>query len=363
MLNQQDEALLLLFIKINNIEGEKKERITNIYSLILEDVKLDFTINSALFKHELLFYILGELSSFSYKKKDEELKEEIVKKINTIYLNSKQDLINEYSPLVTNLKSSFIFISNINSPYSKTDPITSLINDIYSTIFKKIDSFSTMFSLKMYTEAFVSWRTIHESECIIKLLTTGGKEIQNSYVKHIAYNNAFRNPTSFSQEENDLTFFQLKKEMKNHGLKSKDMKKFIEYGWLYSYNKIDSFDDIKLNFRDGIEKLAGLEKYNYIYEGASELVHSSSSFFYVNDDFCKDLALDMTYLSSIRIFENYHDYFKSIFEDKKIEADYIYFYNLLKETLAYIQSNFKEDDLFDLDSSKQYSNYKENFDK
>lgn len=363
MLNPQDEALLLLFINLNNVEGEKKERLHKIYSLILEDAKLEFSINSALFKHELLFYILGELSSFSSNKKDDELKEEILKKINTIYLNSKLDLINEYSPLVTNLKSSFIFITNINSPYSKTDPINSLINDIFQTIFKKIDAFSTMFSLNMYTEAFVCWRTIHESECIIKLLTTGGKEIQNSYIKHIAYNNVFRNPTSFSKKENDLTFSQLKNEMKNHNLKSKDMKKFIEYGWLYSYDKIDSFDDVKLNFRDGIEKLAELNKYNYIYEGASELVHSSSSFFYVNDDFCKDLALDMTYLSAIRIFKNYHDYFKSIFEDKKIEADYIYFYDLLKETLTYIQSNFKEEDLFDLDSQKQYSNYKENFDK
>ena len=171
-----------------------------------------------------------------------------------------------------------------------------------------------MMSLGLYPDGFVSWRTLHESECIVSLLISGGDKVRYSYVKHIAYNNALRNPTFFSKEELDKTFEQLKEEMRSHDLKSKDMKKFIEYGWLYEHPKFDPKDVLfKLNFRDGVEKMSGLSQYNKIYEGASEIAHSSSAFFYVNDAFCKDISLSIVYQSAIRISELYMSYMSDFF--------------------------------------------------
>lgn len=360
MENRRPESLYEVFVKINKLDYKTSKIVSDVFLKINQRLRLDDSLDGLGSKNVILNYILGELKSpLNRNKSQDEIIDDIIIKYFALYDKDKKDQISLYAPLATNIKVAFTFLNNVNLPHCKTDPRVSLVNDIFSTIFKKIDAFSTMISLKMYTEAFVSWRTIHESECIVKLLTTGGKKVQNGYIKHIAYNNAYRNPESFSEVQNTTTFNQLKDEMKSHHLKSKDMKKFIEYGWIFYFSKDDT---IKLNFRDGVETLAGLRKYNQIYEGASELVHSSSTFFYVNDSFCRDLALDMTYSSAIRIYQNYHDYFKSYFNKKEVENNYLYFYKLLEYTLNYIQSNFDEKNLFE-DTSENYKRYKEEYDK
>ncbi len=230
--------------------------------------------------------------------------------------------IKYYDPLVSVLRLSEKYFENINRPLSYTNPAVSLINDIFETIFRKIAGFCQMLTLGLYSDAYVSWRTLHESECIVALLVNGGEEIRHSYVTHIAYNNAYRNKDQFTQDELDIIFAEIKEEMRQHGLKSKDMKKFIEYGWLYKHPDYDPNDPLlKLNFRDGVEKLAGLRRYSKIYEGASEIAHSSSAFFYVNDAFCKDLSLTMCYQTYLRIGDLYLKYMSSYFalhpEEKK----------------------------------------------
>ena len=57
--------------------------------------------------------------------------------------------------------------------------------------------------------------------------------------------------------------------MKEHNLKSKDMKKYIEYGYLFGVPNITLNEDFKLNFRDGVERVAGLSQYSKMYETAS----------------------------------------------------------------------------------------------
>ncbi len=224
------------------------------------------------------------------------------------------ETIKYYDPIVSSLRLSEKYFENINRPLSYTNPAVSLINDIFETIFRKIAGFCQMLTLGLYSDAYVSWRTLHESECIVNLLVNGGEEIRHAYVTHIAYNNAYRNKDQFSQADLDLIFAEIKGEMKDHGLKSKDMKKFIEYGWLYKHPDYNPNDpQLKLNFRDGVERLAGLRKYSKIYEGASEIAHSSSAFFYVNDAFCKDLSLTMCYQTYLRIGDLYMKYMASYF--------------------------------------------------
>ena len=41
------------------------------------------------------------------------------------------------------------------------------------------------------------------------------------------------------------------------------MKKFIEYGWIYAIENIEQdYLQLKLNFRNGLEMVAGLERYS-----------------------------------------------------------------------------------------------------
>ena len=44
------------------------------------------------------------------------------------------------------------------------------------------------------------------------------------------------------------------------------MKKYIEYGWLYAIKDVDKIENFKLNFRNGLEVVAGLDSYSYDYE-------------------------------------------------------------------------------------------------
>ena len=303
-----------------------------------DDQRENFTVNDV---RSAVYLFEQVLCAWSFAKiaKDEEGKElgidELTKRAvrgftSLASQNTQQPglpgAIKNYDPLVSVLRLSEKYFENINRPLSHTNPAVSLINDIFETIFRKIAGFCQMLTLGLYSDAYVSWRTLHEAECIVKLLVDGGEEIRHSYVTHIAYNNAYRNKDQFSQEDLDEVFAEIKGEMKEHGLKSKDMKKFIEYGWLYKHPDYDPNDPLlKLNFRDGVEKLAGLRRYSKIYEGASEIAHSSSAFFYVNDAFCKDLSLTMCYQTYLRIGELYMKYMSSYFklhpeEEKKALA-------------------------------------------
>lgn len=234
------------------------------------------------------------------------------------------EAMKHYHPSVMVLRACVRFFEKINAPLAKTNPSVSLINDIFETVFRKTAGFCQMLVLGLFPDAFVAWRTLHESECIVQLLVEGGEGIRQAYLKHIAYNNFYRNQAQFTKEELDQAFLEMKTEMKGHGLKSKDMKKFIEYGWLYASPVFDPSDvHFKLNFRDGVEKLSGLQKYSAIYEGASEIAHSSSAFFYVNDAFCRDLSLCMVYETFQRIVGLYLDYMKVYFAmhpEKRAEA-------------------------------------------
>lgn len=359
MKENKTDSLFNVFCTLNNLDKASSLKMLPIYLKACKELNADDSFEGLSMKNEILNFIFGELNSPVSSLNEDEIVESVILKYKSIFVKHKLDAEGIYMPISNNLKVTNNFFIDLNSPHCKTDPRYSLINDLYNTIFKKIDAFSTMIAIKMYTEAFVSWRTIHESECIIKLLTTGGIEIQDAYIKHIAYNNAYRNPESFTVEENDLTFEKLKSEMKSHNLKSKDMKKFIEYGWIYKYK---TNEEIKLNFRDGVEKLANLRKYNQIYEGASELVHSSSTFFYVNDDFCRDLALSMTYKTALRVYQSFHDYFKNYFNKKEVEDKYLYFIKLLNDTITFINKDFDEESIYDDSQIETYENYKKSYD-
>jgi hypothetical protein len=75
-------------------------------------------------------------------------------------------------------------------------------------------------------------------------------------------------------------FVEIKAQMHELGLKSKDTKRFIEYGWLSGVPGFADIPDFKFNFRDGVQRVAGLTPYSKVYEMSSEIAHSSPLLIY-----------------------------------------------------------------------------------
>ena len=287
---------------------------------------------------EIIEYIIGEIKSSI----DTSYETIASNAYESFLLNNNEDKpdISIYDSILTKFLNLVSYLKNINTPIAYYKPEVSLINDLFQTVFNQLSAFAILISSKLYSQSLALWRTLHESECILKLLIQNEK-IKKEYIKHIKYNNYLRNPTAYTKKELDKNFENLKVEMHLHDLKSKDMKKFIEYGYLYfasNYSEKDT--NFKLNFRDGLEYLAGLNKYSKVYEGASQVVHSSSSFFYVNEDFCKDLSLTLTYQTLIRITNLYKEYMHNYFSNNIDKLNKV---DKLLESVVNISSKLDED--------------------
>ena len=112
---------------------------------------------------------------------------------------------------------------------------------------------------------------------------------------------------------------EIKEEMKKHDLKSKDMKKFIEYGYLYVSKEAQNSDvPIKLNFRDGVERVAGLSNYSKVYEMASEIAHSSPLLLFSRREYYFNVTLLNLYETFFRLEIIFEAIFKSLNNDALI---------------------------------------------
>jgi len=208
--------------------------------------------------------------------------------------------ISKYDPRISTLMTYVNFALSVLSNVKKGKPSETLLIDVLYKSFSMTKAIIELVEEGFYTEAFSTWRTLHESECILLILAKYGKGVKEAYLKHMRYTMAFRNLIP-SKEETDAIFVQIKDEMHNIDLKSKDMKKYIEYGWLMSIDEFKNDENRKFNFRDGVEKIAGLEKYSKVYEMASEIAHSSPMLIYSSELFFYNLVMTTLYESFFRI--------------------------------------------------------------
>ena len=232
----------------------------------------------------------------------------------SIFNHVEKKLGNRFLPPASSLNIYLNFMLNIVKGYKKNDPQSSLISDL---LMKSLTISRCILEnlLSGYeTEAFSSWRTLHECECTLILLDKYGAPLINKYLRHMNFGLAFNN-TIPDKEQQDKIFYEMKEEMREYGLKSKDIRKYIEYGWLYLIaNKEDP--NFKLNFRDGLEKLAGLEMYSKRYELSSEIIHSTPLLIYSN----KEYFYYMTLLSLYESFFRLEKVFVSLFSKRVSEA-------------------------------------------
>ena len=231
----------------------------------------------------------------------------------SMFNHVEKKLANRFLPPASSLNMYINFMLNIVKGYKKNDPQSTLISDL---LMKSLTISRCILEnlLNGYeTEAFSSWRTLHECECTLILLDKYGEPLINNYLKHMNYGLAFNNAIQ-DKEKQDEIFYAMKDEMRGYELKSKDIRKYIEYGWLYQI--VDKDDDtFKLNFRDGLEKLAGLSQYAKRYEISSEIIHSTPLLIYSN----KEYFYYMTLLSLYESFFRLEKVFVSLFSKRVSE--------------------------------------------
>ena len=166
-------------------------------------------------------------------------------------------------------------------------------------------------SMKSWKAALRTWNLNNkeQNKSILSLLLKNGKKTVESYLTHMKYAMAFRGVIP-NKEEVDAIFVEIKSKMQQLNLKSKDMKKFIEYGWLTSIDGFFELENYKYNFRDGVERLAGLNHYSKTYELASEIAHSSPLLIYSKSQYFYHATLINLMESFFRIEEMFLHFYK-----------------------------------------------------
>ena len=332
---------------INNIPLSVKvdvDYIYDVYEMANEAIKMLDEQNSqievkSVNQLELLLYCLGEYY-YSVLQLNEEALENFKKNEDfpasmasvaadkylslSLFNHVEEKLANRFLPPASSLSMYINFMLNIVKGYHKNDPQSTLISDLLMKSLTISRSILEQLLNGYETEAFSSWRTLHECECTLILLDKYGEPLINNYLKHMNYGLAFNNAMK-DKELQDKTFYEMKEEMRGYNLKSKDIRKYIEYGWLYPIVKEDD-DSFKLNFRDGLQKLAGLSSYSKRYEISSEIIHSTPLLIYSN----KEYFYYMTLLSLYESFFRLEKVFVSLFSKRVSEEQMAHYLRMQK---------------------------------
>lgn len=264
---------------------------------------------------ELIGYCLGEYAYFtsnltedqkSQFKEDENVMVSIASVVADKYLSLSQFshqetmLTSRFSPPISTLYVYVNFMLNIVEIYRERVEKPSIIADLFKKSISIAKCTLDLLIEGFETEAFSCWRTLHECECVLILLYKYGDQVINRYLKHMQYGLAFRDTMPDKLKQTEI-FNEMKEEMKQYDLKSKDIKKYIEYGWLYEIEENRKDETFKLNFRDGLEKAAGLSQYNKRYEMSSEIIHGTPLLIYSNREYFHYVTLLSTYESFFRL--------------------------------------------------------------
>ena len=205
-----------------------------------------------------------------------------------------------FLPEISTISLYLNFIQGMLSRYKRGDPKETLVVDIIAKAFSMSECMVDLLTSGFETEAFSTWRTLHENECILAVIVKYGQPVIDRYIKHLTYALAFRNGLG-SKEKTDQVFVEIKDAMHKLDLKSKDMKRFIEYGWLTGAKDYATTEGFKFNFRDGVERMAGLTNYSKVYEMSSEIAHSSPLLIYSRKNYFYLISILNLYESFFRL--------------------------------------------------------------
>ena len=131
------------------------------------------------------------------------------------------------------------------------------------------------------------------------------------------------------------------------------MKRYIEYGWLLGVPAVMKIETFKFNFRDGVEKVAGLSQYSKVYEMSSEVTHSSPVLIYSKKNYFFYMSLLNLYESFFRIEKIFASLYMSTVSDAE-RASYIQMRKLYYGELLAAHSVAKQS-FYELTNNKKKS--------
>ena len=120
----------------------------------------------------------------------------------SIFNHVETKLSNRFLPPASSLNMYINFMLNIVKGYKKNDPQSTLISDL---LMKSLTISRCILEnlLNGYeTEAFSSWRTLHECECTLIILDKYGEPLINNYLKHMNFGFAFNNSMKDKEQQN-----------------------------------------------------------------------------------------------------------------------------------------------------------------
>ncbi len=297
--------------------------------------------------NEYIFSLENEAKDVPNFKTDEEFFNKIASRCADKYITNEQlnyksgSFLNRFNPNISTLELYSNFVLRSLSIYNPTNSqANKLVKDMLEKAFKMIKCVDSLLVQGFETEAFSTWRTLHENECILLCLVKYPNELFKLYFKHITYALAYRGQIK-DKDETDKIFVQIKDEMKSYDLKSKDMKKYIEYGYLFGVPGAKLNETFKLNFRDGVQSVAGLSNYSKVYETASEIAHSSPLLLYSRRDYFFNLTILNVYETFFRIETIFASLYSSYIKEEELKK-YIQLRNMYLKQLKTIYENLKQ---------------------
>ena len=168
---------------------------------------------------DIIYYCVGEYLYTASNKSEEEQKallenEDYITSCASVvsdkYLSlakfghNERKLANKYIPPISTINLYLNFMLNILHTYKKNDPKSTLINDL---LIKSVSISRCILQLitdGYETEAFSSWRTLHECECTLLLLDKYGDPLINRYLIHMQYGLVFRRGETEDEQANKI---------------------------------------------------------------------------------------------------------------------------------------------------------------
>lgn len=214
----------------------------------------------------------------------------------TSFKYTHDKLLSRYSMPISSLSLYLNFIlvtlQNLTKKHER-----SLLLKLLQKSFIYAETISELLVSGFEAEALGQWRSLFELEAILALLTD--ENVLALYERHLTYSAAFSK--LLNKEVTDEIFVEIKSEMAKLGLKSKDTKRFIEYGFIRAHKDFTS--DNNFTFKYGIQQLAGLERYAEAYQLASEVAHSSPLFLLQSKAHLTVTVLTLVYETFLRLEE------------------------------------------------------------
>ena len=223
----------------------------------------------------------------------------------------------EYSPEIAAYNMACSYSLYILVSFKGTDRRMNGINNLFKKAMVTIKSVIHLLAAGNSCDAVILWRHLHELECVLIVLCTKGEDLFFRYIKHMEYFDMEGNPRAEELQQ------RLSEECKAFGVKERNA--FINYGWL---EYVDGFregfgKEYRLNFKDGLQKIAGLSARHAAYASASKILHPSAWVVTIRDDKFYKFTVFELFRSLINIVTQIKGYVARYrdFSEKPAECD------------------------------------------